>query len=187
MQIYLDLRYNLGEVLPAPIVFCSYEIPDLVTLEKFRIIFKILDDYSSRWHSLDISYTPIILSCLQPDRLPLLEQLNIELPYRMPNAEYTLIFLPSPRLKAVRILGDKLPSLHDIDIKWDIVTHLSGVWLTIHNCPKFLRLLPKLVHCKFDKINLDIHNPLLESPIPSPLTYLSLPCCVRRVPCCMAD
>ena len=147
-----------------------------MTLDKFRIIFKILDDYSSRWHSLSISYTPIILSCLQPDRIPFLQQLNIELPYRMPNPEYALIFPPSPRLRSVGILGNKLPPLHDIGIRWDNVRYLSGVWLTARDCFEFLRLLPKLLHCKFHKINLDTNNPLLESPVLSPLTHLSLSC-----------
>jgi hypothetical protein len=48
-----------------------------LTLEEYRPIFKILDQYSSRWHILNIFIPPILLPFLQPDCLPLLEQLHI--------------------------------------------------------------------------------------------------------------
>ena len=177
LAAFIDEWLSRSGQLPLHIsIFSGDKIPNFMSLEEFCIIFKVLNDYSSRWHCLNISFTPFILSCLQPDRLPLLEQLNIELPYRLPKAEYKLIFPPSPRLKAVEILGDQLTPLRDIGIKWDIVTHLSGVLMTIHDCFGFLRLLPKLIHCKFHKIKLDIDGPLLESPILSRLTHLSLSC-----------
>ena len=154
-------------------IYSSDNIP--YSLDEFRIIFKILNGYSSRWHSLNISFTPFILTFLRPDRLPFLEQLNIELPYYLPDDQYKLIFPPSPRLKAVEILGDQLTPLRDIGIKWDNVTHLSGMLMTVHNCFEFLRLLPKLDHCKFQQIRLDVDD-LLEYPILNHLTHLSLSC-----------
>ena len=87
-----------------------------------------------------------------------------------------IIFPPSPRLKAVGIIGSKLLPLLDIVIKWDSVTQLSGAWLTIRDCLEFLRMFPQLVHCKFHDIIHDIDYPLLESPILSRLTHLSLFC-----------
>lgn len=135
LAAFIDEWLGRSGQLPLHIsIISGDETPNLMTLEKFRVIFKILNDYLSRWNSFIISYTPFILSCLQPDRLPFLEQLNIELPYRMPNAEYTLIFPPSPRLKAVGILGDKLPPLHDIGIQWDNVAHLSTIALSFCAC-----------------------------------------------------
>ena len=177
LAAFIDEYLGRSGQLPLHIsITCMDEFRDFVGPGEFSGVFKILHNYSSRWHSLHISYA--IIPCLQPDRLPILEQLTIELPTRMPDMSgYTLIFPPSPRLKAVEILGNqvKLPRLFGFGIQWDNVTRLSGEWLNIRGCFKFLRLLPKLVHCQFHNIYLDIDNPL-QSPILSPLTHLSLSC-----------
>jgi hypothetical protein len=174
-------------------LFSCHEVPDPRSLEKYRTIFKILDRYSSRWHSLDISFTPTIFLCLQPDHLPLLEQLHVDVPFNIRNPERVLAFPPSPRLKEVKIhafIHSVLPSLPDIGIQWDNVTHVSAESLTIQTCFKFLRLVPQLVHCKFHNIIVDAHNPPLrdlESPIFIPtLTYLLLSC-YQRSPCSFLD
>ena len=174
-------------------LFSCHEIPDPRTLEKYRTVFKILNRYSSRWHSLNISLTPTIFSCLQPDHLPLLEQFRVEVPFNMRNPEHVLAFPPSPRLKEVKIhafIHSILPSL-PIGIQWDNVTHVSAESLTIQRCFEFLRLVPQLVHCKlYNIIVTGAHNPPLrdlESPIFIPtLRYLSLSC-YQRSPCPFLD
>jgi hypothetical protein len=173
LAAFIDTWLVRSGQLPLNIsIFSGHETPDLMTLEKFRIFFKVLDRYSCRWHILNISYTPSILSCLQPERLPFLEQLNIYFPIGMLNTALT--FPPSPCLKTVGIHAFILPPLSDIGIQWDNVTRLLAASLTIHSCFDFLRLIPQLVYCKFHNISVDPRINLPESPILSSLTHLSL-------------
>ena len=88
-----------------------------------RKIFKILNHYSFRWHTLNIGVHPTLLPYLQPDRLPLLEQLNIN---SQPGMNVTLNFPSSPRLKSVGVTNI---SLSDIKIQWDNVTRISTTFL----------------------------------------------------------
>jgi hypothetical protein len=46
---------------------------DVLALEDYRPIFKILNKYSSRWRNLNIFVPPTLLSFLQPNCLPLLK------------------------------------------------------------------------------------------------------------------
>ena len=156
--------------------------------EIYHPIFKTLNRYSSRWHSLNISIPPALFSYLQPDCLPLLEQLHVKMEFQ---EDYTgmheypglLTFPPSPHLKAVGIaktsinFGVRLMSLFSFGIQWDTVTHVSTEWLTIRESLKLLLLTPRLVHGKLHNIvGSTRDNPFLESPIVSPLIYLSLSC-----------
>ena len=149
--------------------------PDPLTLEKYRPILKILDKYSSRWHSFYISIPTNLLSFLQPRCLPLLEQLYITYTfYGYP--DHSITFPPTPCLNTVKIQ----PFLHsgflitpNIGIQWDTVTHVSLESITSCNCFALLRLNPQLVHCTFHNV-VDDKQDHLESPIVSSLTYLSL-------------
>lgn len=196
LATFIDEWLARSGQLPLHISLTSlHETPDSDprTLEKYRAIFKILDRYSSRWHSLNISITPIVLSCLQPDHLPLLEQLHVDVPFNVGNPDCVLSFPPSPRLKEVGIhafIHSMLPPLPNIGIQWDNVTHVSAETLAIHDCLEFLRLVPQLVHCTFHNIVVADRDPPLrhsELPILSPaLTYLSLSC-YQSSPCPFLD
>jgi hypothetical protein len=143
-------------------------------LEDYRPIFKILNQNSSRWHSLDISIHPTLLPFLQPDCLPLLEQLHITF---KPDAHHAIAFPPTPRLNTVKIRAFKIPEFlisSGIGIQWDTVTHVSLNAITSRNCFALLRLNPHLVHCTFHNVYDDDEDHLPGSPIHSSLTYLSL-------------
>ena len=157
-----------------PLHISGDEIPDFMTLGKFRIIFKILNDI--------IRPAGIALVILH-----LSSHVFNQTTFRCWNSSISTslitcltlhtIFPPSPRLKAVGIIiGSNLLPLLDIGIKWDSVIQLSGAWLTMHDCLEFLRMFPQLVHCKFHDIILDLDYPLLESPILNRLTHFSLFC-----------
>ena len=80
LATFIDEWLARSGQLPLNISLCSgRETPwnHPLTLEKCRPIFKTLDQYLSRWHRLNISIPPTILPFLQPDCLPLLEQLRI--------------------------------------------------------------------------------------------------------------
>ena len=123
-----------------------------------------------------------MLSCLQPSRLPLLEQLSITVPFTRHLPEHVLKFPPSPHLKVVEIkaVGKSsifftLPSFLALRVQWDNVTHLTAESLTVHQCFAFLHLVPQLAHCNFH--NVIVHNQINSLPEPlilSPLKYLSL-------------
>ena len=160
-------------------LYSEHEIPwDLnpLTLEEYRPIFKILDYYSSRWHSLNISIPIILLPFLQPECLPLLEQLHITYMSHW-HPDHVFTFPPTPFLNAVEIQPLKNSDLilsPKIGIKWDTVTHMSLKSITSRNCFALLHMNPQLVHCTFHSVVDDTDNHLLESPIVSSLTYLSL-------------
>jgi hypothetical protein len=143
-------------------------------LEGYRPIFKILNQNSFRWHSLDISIHPTLLPFLQPDCLPLLEQLHITF---KPDAHHAIAFPPTPRLNTVKIRACKTPEFlisSGIGIQWDTVTHVSLNAITSRSCFALLRLNPQLVHCTFHNVYNDDEDQLPESPIHSSLTYLSM-------------
>ena len=160
------------------------------TFEEYRPIFKILNKYSSRWHSLDIFIPQDLLSFLQPDCLPLLEHLHITssaiysrliIIYDEPQPDHVVTFPPAPCLNTVEIQpftnsGNKmLASPHiQVGIHWDTVTHVSLQSITTGDCFALLRLNPQLIHCTFHKVVDDVDHRLLESPTLSHLTYLSL-------------
>jgi hypothetical protein len=152
-----------------------------LTVEEYRPILKILEQYSSRWHILDISFPPSSLPLdpfLQPDHLPLLEQLYITCASH-PHP-YHVIFPPAPRLNTVKIqpfpfMNPEIPIWPNVKIQWDTVTHLSAKSITSYSCFLLLRLNPQLVHCTFHDVVHDLEDhDHLESPILSSLTYLSL-------------
>ena len=147
---------------------------DPLPLEAYRPIFKILNQYSSRWHNLNISITPNLLSFLQPDSLPLLEQLHFTSEYHL---HHLITFPPTPRLTTVdiqRFMNSSFPMPPNIGIQWDTVTHVSAGSISSRNCFALLRLNPQLVHCTFHNVFDDIEDHVPELPITSQLTYLSL-------------
>ena len=163
--------------LPLNISLCSdYEIPwdsSTRTLEEYLPIFQILNKYSSRWHSFDISIPGILHRFLKPECLPLLEQLYITC------ISYThdITFPPTPCLNTVKIfpctgMVSEFRISPDIKIQWNTVTHLSLGAISSRDCFALLRLNPQLVHCTFLKV-FDWTGDSLDSPILSSLTYLS--------------
>ena len=167
--------------LPLNISLCSDQEQSYVLDEQeYCPIFKVLNRYSSRWHILNISIPRILLALLQPDCLPMLEQLHITSLY---NPYKSITFPPTPRLNTFKIQSIRSDKTHfsseyrmraDIGISWNTVTHLS-VESSISSRYLFvlLRLNPQLVHCRFHNI-VDVTEDHLESPIISPLKYLSL-------------
>jgi hypothetical protein len=131
--------------------------------------------YSSRWRTFIVFIPPTLLPCLQvqPDRLPLLEQLRINIRRNTARilAEDVLKFPPSPRLNSIEIRN--IP-LSKVEIQWHTVTHVSAQRLDIRDCLELLRVVPKLDDCEFHNVIDNI--PFPESPILSPLEFLSLSC-----------
>ena len=164
--------------LPLYISLCSDQEIPWDNLEEYRPIFKILDQYSSRWHFLHISIPPLLLPFLQPDCLPLLEQLHITSLYNRYNF---ITFPPTPCLNTVQIrpiecdipMSSNYSMSSDVGIRWDTVTHASLESITSRCCFALLRLNPQLVHCRFHNV-IDDTEDHLDSPIFSPLRYLSL-------------
>ena len=154
---------------------------DPLTLQQYRPIFKILDQCSSRWRSLNIFIPPALLRFLQqPDCLPMLEQLQIASSMKDPC--HIISFPRAPYLTTVEIqkFTNYKPSISPyIGIHWDTVTHLSIKSISRDNLLATLLLNPQLVHCTFRKVASDestvaSDNPFLKSPIVSSLKYLSL-------------
>ena len=156
------------------------EIADANTPEKYHPIFMILNRYSARWRSLNISIPPTLFSCLQPDCLSLLEQLHVNVEFQEDQTgvhKHMLTFPPSPHLKAVGIA--KTSMTFDVALslpnQWDNVTHVSAAWLTVPESLKLLRLIPQLLHCELHNIVGSISvNGDLGPPVIGPLTYLYL-------------
>jgi hypothetical protein len=137
LPLYISLRghHNHNEAF----------LDDSSTLEEYGPIFEILEQYSSRWHILNIYTIPLILlHFLVSDCHPLLEQLHITSEY------FTWLYNIRKRI--------------GFGIQWDTVTHISVEPITCDECFALLRLNPQLVHCTFHKVvgGVDDH---LESPI----------------------
>ena len=153
------------------------------TTERCGPIFKILNQYSSRWQNLNISVPPTFLPFFQPDCLPLLEQLHVTSYFTSFDYlhRYFVTFPPTPCLNTVEIRAStssitRSPISIDLvnEIQWDTVTHVSVDFITTYSCFALLRRIPNLVHCTFHKVVDDIEDHLPESPVLSSLTYLSL-------------
>ena len=178
LATFIDEWLARSGQLPLNISLCSGdESPsksDLLTPEAYRPIFKILNQYSSRWHSLNISIPNILLPFLQPDCLPLLEQLRITSSKSHPR--HIITFPPAPCLNTVEIkpfMNYRFSLSPNIGFQWNTVTHVSAETITRRNCLALLLQNPQLVHCTFHKVFHD-ENPFLDPPILSRLTYLSL-------------
>ena len=178
LATFIDEWLSRSGQLPLNISLCygrDEETPlDFLTLKKYRRIFKILNQYSSRWRSLNISVPPTLLPFFQPDSLPLLEQLHIT--YN-PEAYYLIAFPPTPCLNTVKIQPFTNPEFlisPEIGIQWHTVTHVSLESITSRDFFALLRQNPQLVHCTFHKVVDKIEDYLHEPPIFCQLTYLSL-------------
>jgi hypothetical protein len=154
-------------------LYYDHEVPwHSLTLKAYIPIFNILNKYSSRWHILNLSIPPHFHQSLQPDSLPLLEQLHIT----CKSIGLHLTFPPTPRLNTVEIHpGRNIEFVIPIDngIHWNTVTHVSLESITSCDCLALLRLSPQLLHCTFHMVE-DFTEEPLESPVLSSLTYLSL-------------
>ena len=140
-------------------------------------IFKILNQYSFRWHTLYIRVDPTLLPCLQPDRLPLLEQLNINsLPSMQP-----IKFPSSPRLKSVGLTNI---SLSNIKIQWDNVTRISTTFLDEIYSFDFKIQWDNVTHISTTKLGDKIVLPLLGTLALSNVSSLEpLMACLKRSAC----
>ena len=165
LPLYISLRYGHKTSL------------DVLTLELYRPIFKILNLYSSRWKSLNTSIPPTLLSLLQPDSLPLLEQLHITSKSRG-DSDLVIAFPPTPCLNMVEIhplLNSRFSPISDLGIQWHTVTHLYVELITTRSCFSLLSRIPRLVRCTFHKVFGEFEYPTSESPILSlSMIYLSL-------------
>jgi hypothetical protein len=145
-----------------------------LTLEEYRplAIFKILDQYSSRWRNLYISIPPVLFQFVQqPDCLPLLEQLHINSSSKtFSDPCHIISFSRAPCLNTVEVerFRDCIPLFPYIGIHWDTVTHLS-VMVSRDSLFSILLLNPQLVHCTFEVCgdSSTSINPFLESQIGS--------------------
>ena len=182
LSVLIDEWLARSGQLPLYISLCSvleeFHYPERP--EEYSPIFKVLDRYSSRWHSLNISIPPFLISLLRPDCLPLLEQLYIT---SIHNPYTSITFPHTPRLNTVEIQlprSDKGCSpaeyrmRRDIGIKWNTVTHLSvETPISSRYLYGLLRMNPQLVHCRFHDI-IDDAEDQLGPPIISHLRYFSL-------------
>ena len=166
LPLYISLRYDHKASLTT------------LELEKYRPIFKILNKHSPRWQSLNISIPPTFLSFLQPDRLPLLEQLHITSKSKRDDSDSVVTFPPTPCLNTVEIhpyLKSRFSPISDLGIQWHTVTHLYVELITIRSCFSLLRRIPRLSHCTFHEVVGGFEYPRSEPLILSPLMmYLSL-------------
>ena len=128
--------------LPLYISLCSGREtppdPSGLTLGRYRPIFKIFNQYSFRWHSLNISSPPTLLSFLQPDCLPLLEQLHIASESDWRNPDHVITFPSTPCLNTVEIqpfMNSTFSPFSNIGIQWDTVTHVSAELITTAQLP----------------------------------------------------
>ena len=120
LPLHISLRY--GHKTPS----------DLLVLEEYRPIFQILNLYSSRWQSLDISIPPALLSFLQPDCLPLLEQLHIRSKRGNPN--HVITFPPTPCLNTVEIhpfMNSRFSPTSVLGIQWHTVWTLFLLFIPL--------------------------------------------------------
>ena len=182
LAIFIDEWLSRSGQLPLNISLCygygvdplDDETPtDPLTLEQYRPIFKILNQYSSRWHNLNISIPPTLLPFLQPDCLPLLEQLHFTSEYHL---HHLITFPPTPRLHTVdiqRFMNFRFLIPSKTGIQWGTVTHVSAGSISSRSCVALLLLSPQLVHCTFYKV-FDGVEDHFEDPIVSQLTYFSL-------------
>ena len=180
LPLNISLCYGHNDDATLPYGDDDEDPSDLLTpsLEAYRPIFRILDQYSSRWRSLNICIPPALLQFFrEPDSLPLLEQLQIATP-SMTDSCYIINFPRAPRLKTVEIkqfMNHKSRISDYIGIHWDTVTHLSVTSISRNNLFAILLMNPQLVHCTFRKVFSDnTTNPFLNYQIVSSMTYLSL-------------
>ena len=174
----ISLRYGHQDEIPT----------DPLALERYRPIFKILNQYSSRYHTLNIFIPPAFLPFFQPDSLPLLEHLNIVssipnphsvIPHQI-NPDHVVTFPSTPCLNTVEIRPFPNPQVAmfaspNIGIQWNNVTHVTAETISTSNCFALLRLNPQLVHCTLHKVvDYGEYHLRVDSPIVSQLTYLSL-------------
>jgi hypothetical protein len=176
LAAFVDEWLGRSGQLPLSISICS-EPPETwfrntLPSKEYRPIFKILNQYSSRWHDIKISIRPTLRHFLQPDCLPLLEQLHIT--YELDDYSF-IAFPPTPRLNTVEIRSFRKSIISltlNVGIQWHTVTHVSVESITSGDCFSLLRLNPQLVHCTFHNVH-DDEDSLPDSPILSSLTYLS--------------
>ena len=177
LATFIDEWLARAGQLPLNISLCSvHDVPwPGDSAKEYLPIFKILNKYSSRWHSFNISIPTILHQFLQPDCLPLLERFYIT----CKSNENNITFPPTPSLNTVEIhpiMNSDYQIYPKIGIQWNTVTHVSLENIKSSDCFTLLRLNQQLVHCTFHKVvddDDDIDE--LQSPIhSSSLTYLSL-------------
>ena len=177
LATFIDEWLARAGQLPLNITLCSvHDIPwPGDSAKEYLPIFKILNKYSSRWHSFNISIPAMLHQLLQPDCLPLLEQLRIT----CKSNEKNITFPPTPSLNTVEIhpvMNSDYQNYPKIGIHWNTVTHVFLETIMSCHCFMLLRLNPQLVHCTFHKVIDDDDGDIEEfhPPIHSSLTYLSL-------------
>ena len=167
LNITLSYGYHDWDDISDPLTEEQYQ-------EQYRPIFKILDQCSSRWRSLNIFIPPTLLQLLQrPVRLPMLEQLRIASCMTDPNP--IIYFPPAPYLTTVEIRqfkNYKLPISPFIGIHWNTVTHFSIQSISRDTLLEILNKNPQLVQCTLRKVCTRIGPaPIVSS---DSLTYLSI-------------
>ena len=158
-------------------LYSEYETPwPGYSSAEYLPIFNTLNKYSSRWRSLNISIPTILHQLLQPNCLPLLEQLHIT-----GSNKNDLTFPHTPSLNTVEIHPQAIMNsefqIEKIRIQWNTVTHVFLEFINSSDCFTLLRLNPQLVHCTFHEVTDDIDDDDIEEfefPIICSLTYLSL-------------
>ena len=174
LAAFIDEWLARSGQLPLNISLCyGHEVPwHSLTVDVQSPIFEILNKYSSRWHILKLAVPHQFHELVQPDSLPLLEQLHIT----YMSIGVVLSFPPTPCLNTVEIRpcrnGD-FTIFTNIGIQWNTVTHMSLESITSSDCFELLRLNPQLLHCTFLKVEDDTEHPP-ESPILNSMTYLSV-------------
>ena len=174
LAAFIDEWLARSGQLPLNISLCyEHEVPwHSLTVDVQSPIFEILNKYSSRWHILKLAVPHQFHELVQPDSLPLLEQLHIT----YMSIGVVLSFPPTPCLNTVEIRpcrnGD-FTIFTNIGIQWNTVTHMSLESITSSDCFELLRLNPQLLHCTFLKVEDDTEHPP-ESPILNSMTYLSV-------------
>ena len=186
LATFIDKWLSRSGQLPLNISLCynNYHdwddiASDPLTQEQYRPIFKILDQYSSRWRRLNIFVPSTLLQLLQrPERLPKLERLHIaSCMSDSADPSHIINFPRAPCLTTVEIQqykSYKLPTSPFIGIHWDTVTHLSVTVISKDTLLMVLRKNPQLVHCTFRKVCSGSTSRINPSPIVSSLTYLSI-------------
>ena len=137
------------------------EIDYLVFL--MRPLIGVLVQYSYRWKSLDLLLPTCLFNYIIPpnNNAPLLERLKVEPPPKGSSRPGdALRFNLTPLLQRVDIRDLKLKIL---EVQWDILTHFSGVGMSVDECLEVFRRTRRLQHCRFAKIGPN------ESEFPTPL------------------
>lgn len=137
------------------------EIDYLVFL--MRPLIGVLVQYSYRWKSLDLLLPTCLFNYIIPrnNNTPLLERLKVEPPPKGSSRPGdALRFNLTPLLQRVDIRDLKLKIL---EVQWDILTHFSGVGMSVDECLEVFRRTRRLQHCRFAKIGPN------ESEFPTPL------------------